>query len=284
MRWTGAGVTWLAAGAALLFATPGGVRGQDWQELSTSRKVGDERSVDVHIKYGAGHFRVRPGAAGTLYRMQLRYDADRFEPVAEYSRGLLELGVDGRGRSVDIKGDGDRGEMDLELSPTVAMDLVLEFGAVRADIDLGGMTLSDLDLSTGASESRVNFSRPTRGRIRTAEFHVGAADFEAENLANLRADRLEVEAGVGKVALGFGGEWEGDMQVSVSMGLGALELHVPEGVGVRLEKDSFLTSLEADGFVKDGDNHFSGNWDTAERRLVVEVDAAFGSIRIVRIR
>lgn len=281
---TGRGVLRLAVAGVLAAGLPLGVQGQEWEELSTSRKVGDETSVDVRVRYGVGNIRLRPGDGGTLYRMGLRYDADHFEPVAEYRSGRLELGVETVGRGLNLKGDHDGGELDLELSPEVAMDLVLELGAVRANLDLGGLTLTDLEIATGASESTVNVSRPTRGRIRTAEFSVGAADFVAENLANLRADRLDVEAGVGEVTLDFGGTWDRDMRVSVSMGLGSLELRIPEGVGVLLEKDSFLTSLEADGFVKDGDNHRSANWDTAERRITIEVDAAFGSIRVLRIR
>jgi len=275
-----------APSLALLLALslPSGARAQEWETLSASRKLSGEDAVDVRIKYGVGRFQVRPGDPGTLYRMDLRYDSERFEPVVEYSRGRLELGVETRGRNLRLKGDNDHGEMTLELSPGVPMDLVLEFGAVRASLDLGGMHLTDLELSTGASESSLDFSRPTRGRVRTAEFNVGAADFEALNLGNLRADRLAVEAGVGEVTLDFGGELAQDMQVSVSMGLGALELRVPEGVGMSLEKDSFLTSLDATGFTQDGNTYFSGNWDTAERRLTVDVDAAFGSIRIVRVR
>lgn len=274
----------MAAAALALASLPAAAAGQEWEELSTSRRVGDESAVDVRIRYGVGNIQLRAGDAGTLYRMGLRYDAEHFEPVAEYRSGRLELGVETMGRSLNLKGDRDRGELDLEFSPDVAMDLVMELGAVRANLDLGGLNLTDLEISTGASQATVDVSRPTRGRVRTAEFSVGAADFVAENLANLRADRIDVEAGVGEVTLDFGGEWEQDMRVSVSMGLGSLELRIPEGVGVLLEKDSFLTSLDADGFVKDGDDHVSDNWDTADRRITIEVDAAFGSIRVLRIR
>ncbi len=202
----------------------------------------------------------------------------------EASRGRLELGTRTLRGNMNIKGDNELGEMEVELGLGVPMDLVLEFGAVRANLDLGGLHLEDLELSTGASESTVEFSRPTEGRIRTAEFNVGAADFSAENLGNLRTDRLEVSAGVGEVTLDFGGDWTDDMRVDVSMGLGALEIYVPGDVGVRVDKDSFLTSLEADWLQKDGGVYYSDNWDRADHRLTVNIDAAFGSIRVVRTR
>lgn len=267
-----------------LLALPLPGAGQQWENVSASRKVSGDGPTDVRVKYGVGRFQVRPGEAGTLYRMSLRYDADHFEPLVDYRSGRLELGTETRNGNLNLKGNQDGGELDLELSRDVPMDLVLEFGAVRATLDLGGLTLSDLEISTGASESTLDFSEPTRGRIRTAELNVGAADFVARNLGNLRADRLQVGAGVGEVTLDFGGEWNRDLQVDISMGLGALELRVPEGVGVSLTKDSFLTSLEAEGLSREGRRYLSSNWDTAEHRLTIELDAAFGSIRVVRTR
>jgi hypothetical protein len=274
----------LLALAGLLLAFPEAGTAQELEQVSASRRVDDRAPMDVRVKYGVGRLQIRPGDADVLYRMDLRFDPEHFEPVVEYSSGRLELGTETRGRNLNIKGHQDGGELDLELSPNVPMDLVLEFGAVRATVDLGGMELTDLEISTGASESTVDFSRPTRGRVRTAELHVGAADFLAQNLGNLRAERLEVGAGVGEVTLDFGGEWTQDMRVDVSMGLGALELRVPEGVGVLLEKDTFLTSLEAEGLERDGSAYRSTNWGSARHRLTVDVDAAFGSIRVVRTR
>jgi len=155
---------------------------------------------------------------------------------------------------------------------------------VRADLDLGGLNLTGLELSTGASESSLDISEPNRGDIRTATFEVGAAEFQALNLGNLNAERIDFDAGVGSITLGLGGEWRRDARVSIDMGLGALELQVPEGVGLQLRKDSFLTSLDSEGLVKRGDTYQSLNWDRADRRVVVDLDAAFGSVKVVWVR
>ena len=98
------------------------------------------------------------------------------------------------------------------------------------------------------------------------------------------AGKINVDAGVGNVVLDFRGEWQGDADVSVDMGLGALELRFPEGLGVRLNKDTFLTSLDSEGLVKRGGSYYSLDWDEAEYRVTVNVDAAFGSIDVVWVR
>lgn len=272
-------LTWILLALVL---SPASVAGQEWETFSASRRVGNVTRLDVRVRYGAGDFRVLPAEAGVLYDVRLEYDASQFEPVLDFDGERLELGTETRGRNINVK--DDEGEMILELARDVPTELVLEFGAVRADLDLGGMTLTELDLQTGASESTVDFSAPNRTRMRSAELKVGAADFTATNLGNLNADRLDFSAGVGEVVLDFGGEWSRDLEVDVAMGLGSLELHIPEGIGVRLNKDSFLTSLEAPALVKDGDRYYSENWDEADRRMTIDIDAAFGSIRILRTR
>lgn len=109
---------------------------------------------------------------------------------------------------------------------------------------------------------------------------VGAAEFTARRLGNLNADRISVDAGVGEVTLEFTGRWQRDARVSVDMGLGALNLRFPEGLGVKLEKDTFLTSLDAQQMVKRGDAYYSLDWESADRKVTVSVDAALGSISV----
>ena len=92
---------------------------------------------------------------------------------------------------------------------------------------------------------------------------------------------IEVNAGIGHIELGFTGDWRQNARVSVDMGLGSLVLRFPRGLGVRLVKDTFLTSLDSQGLVKRGDTYYSLDYDEAECQITVDVDAAFGSIRVV---
>jgi hypothetical protein len=245
-----------------------------------SRQLSGEEDLDVRVRFGAGRLSIRPGEEGALYRMHLRYDEEAFEPVARYEGRRLDLGVEGTKHTIRWRKENTQ-EMELFLPWEVPMDLDLEFGAVRADLDLGGLQMKNLELSTGASESRVEVSRPNPLRMSLADFEVGAADFHIRYLGNLNADQITVDAGVGNVVLDFRGEWQGDANVSVDMGLGALELRFPEGLGVRLVKDTFLTSLDSEGLVKRGDSFYSLDWEEAEHRVTVTVDAAFGSIDVV---
>jgi len=264
----------------IVLSAADGAYGQNRRTVTLSRQVEDEQNLEVDVEYGAGRFSVGPAEAGVLYRMQLEYDEDVFEPVAEYRGSSLRIGAAGLGRRIRLGRNRKAGSMELTLSREVAMDLSMDFGAVRADIDLGGLRLTRLEINTGASRTVIDISEPNRETMSKASMDVGAAEFTVLNLGNLNTPVIEIDAGIGHIELGFTGDWRQDARVSVNMGLGSLVLRFPRGLGVRLIKDTFLTSLDSEGLVKRGDIYYSLDYDEAEYQITVDVDAAFGSIRV----
>jgi hypothetical protein len=279
----GAALAFVAAGG-LLTATADAAVAQSWRTMTVSRQAADVGSLEVRVRYAVGEVRLRSIGDGLLYRMELRYDEDAMDPVAAFDGRRLELGVDSRGRSLNVGRNRKAGSMRVDLGRGVPMTLGLELGAVEADLDLGGLSLVGLDLATGASASRLDVSTPNPSHMPSAKLQVGAADFTARRVGNLNADRLEVSAGVGQIELDFSGHWQRDLDVLVEMGVGSLELRFPEGIGVRLVKQSFLTALDSQGLIKRGDAYLSPDWDEAAHRITVDIKAAFGSIDVVWIK
>ena len=271
---------WVLVALVMCLSVVDAAHGQSWRTVTMSRQMEDEQSVDVDVRYGAGRLSVGPAEPGVLYHMQIEYDEDVFEPLAEYRGSRLRIGVESLGRRIRLRRDATAGEMELALSRDVAMDLNMDFGAVRADIDLGGIRLTRLEINTGASQTAIDISEPNPETMSRASMDVGAAEFTVRNLGNLNTQVIEIDAGIGDIDLGFTGDWRQNARVSVDMGLGSLVLRFPRGLGVRLVKDTFLTSLDSEGLVKRGDTYYSLDYDDAEYQITVDVDAAFGIIRV----
>ena len=271
---------WVGLALIVCLSVVEAAQGQSPRTVTMSRQVGDEQSIEVDVTYAAGRFSVGPAESGVLYRMQIEYDEDLFEPLAEYEGSSLRIGTESLGRHIRFGRDWAAGEMELALSRDVAMDLSMDFGAVRADMDLGGIPLTRLEIETGASQTLIDISEPNPETMSRASIDVGAAVFTILNLGNLNAEVIEVDAGVGEIELGFTGDWQQDARVSVDMGLGSLVLRFPRGLGVRLLRDTFLTSFDSEGLVKRGDTYESLDYDEAEYQITVDVDAAFGSVRV----
>jgi len=274
----------IAAGVAALIALSApAAEAQDWRTTSIMRQATNEQALDVEVGYGAGRLTVEPAEGRMLYQASLRYDARGFRPVAEYSSGRLRLGVDGND-NLHLGDDDDRGDgghMNLRLGRGVPLDLDFEFGAAMAEIELGGLSVRTLEVSTGASETRVEFSEPNPLEISTINFDVGAAQFTARGLANANARTVRLNGGVAEMTLDFSGRWRGDTNLEADFGLGSLTIRVPRDVGVRVHKETFLASFEGPRMSRRGDDdYYSDNWDSARHHLTIGIDGAFGDITI----
>jgi hypothetical protein len=274
-----------AAVAVLLLAATS-AEAQQWRSVSSSRQLAGEAKLDVQVRYAAGHLDVGAGSATRLYEMELRYDEDRFRPLTEYQRdsGVLRLGVQSRDEGgTRINRVSDESRARLRLNPRVPTRLRLEFAAGEAKVELGGLALQDVHLSTGASQTRVSVDTPNLARAERVKIEAGAADLQVTGLGNARAERIEVSGGVGNTVLDFGGRWQHDARVSVDMGVGAITLRVPRSLGVRVEMSSFLTRFERSGMERRGGAHYSSNWESAAHRLSFNVSAAMGAVNLVWI-
>ena len=267
----------------VVLAGAGDVQAIQLRSLSYSRQVTNEDHLEVKVSYGVGQLSVRRGDPGLLYRARMRFDEQFAIPTTRYENGRLEVGVSIRKGGAE-DGPFDMASMDLELPVDVPMDLHLDFLGGIAELDLTGMPISRLVLNNGASESKLRISRLNPERMTSAALNVGVADFEAQGLGNLNSRFVEVKAGLGVVVLGLDGDWPRDARLSIEMGLGAMEIRIPKSLGVRMHHEgSFLASIDADGFVRNGDTYTSSNWDDAVRRLHIDMSATLGAVELVWI-
>lgn len=262
-----------------------GAIAQSWRTVESARQLRDSSEHHVRVQYGAGRIDIGATTAPVLYSMSIRYDEATSTPIHSYDADsrVLTLGVNVQSERLSRDmGDKGKAEMRLSLSRTVPVDLDLELGATKAVLDLGGLNVLGLRLESGASETVLDFSSPNRARMRGLDVDVGAATFEARNLANANASAMRIHGGVGGVDLDFGGQWSQDVSVDVDLALGKLTLHVPRDVGVRVELQKFLASFDQQGLQKRGDAYYSENWDSAKYHLRLHAQTTFGGVEIDR--
>ena len=155
----------------------------------------------------------------------LKYDADRFAPVQQYAprTGILRLGLESVGKGgVRVTSRSQLEQVaTFTFSPSVPLALSANLGASEAELDLGGLTLTELTVRSGASRGTVDFSKPTQGECLHASFNLGATELTVRNLANAACAEVRIEGGVGRATLDFGGAWRRDTRLSVDLSMGA---------------------------------------------------------------
>jgi hypothetical protein len=206
--------------------------------LVTGRQIHAARdtAAPMHVKvtYGVGTLHVAPADAPWLYDVHLAYDQPDKEQTVRFDTLSRTLSIGGGPESDQIhigkRNDSDDSDLRVGLARGVPLDLRVEFGAGDAVLQLGGLSLSNLAVSTGASDATVRFDAPNPIVLDRLKFEVGAAGFKAINLGNAHARSLIVEAGAGDVDLDFGGRWTNDVTLDLTAALGAVHVHVPRGV------------------------------------------------------
>ena len=274
----------LALAVLALAAAATSVRAQSMRSFTTFRQLHGETRLQAELVYRAGGLRIAAGRANELYRMDASYDEERYFPASAYdaARGAVTLGLqpagDGGLRVVSTR--QLRQDANVAFAPSVDLDLDLKLGAVQADIELGGLSLTELTMEAGASQAVLRFSQPNQSRCRSTEITAGAAELTVLGLGNSRCDRFALEGGMGKVTLDFSGAWTSSTDAEVKMAVGELTLRLPRRIGVRLTLDRFLASFDPAGLVRVGDAFQSPGYDRAERRLDLEVTTAVGGVSI----
>ena len=272
-------VSWLA-----LVLGASGASAQTMRPFSTYRQWHGETSTTARLDFAAGALRLAAGRPNELYRMDVLYDGERYEPVSDFdaARGNVTLGLraagDGGIRVVSKRQLGQTAS--VTFSPRSDLALAVALGAVDGDLELGGLRLTSLDLKAGASRATVRFSQPNAARCRDAELSSGAADLTVLGLGNSRCDRIAFEGGVGRVTLDFSGGWTSSSHVAVKMALGQVELRLPRQVGVRLTLDKFLATFDPEGFLRQGNAYLSPGYDQAARHLDIDITTAVGGVTL----
>lgn len=263
---------------------------QSWRTESKTRQNRGQDFLDVRIKYAVGRFDLERGSDRLLYQINTKYDEDIFDLRSEYfesdGRGSLRIEIEGLDDEFDFEDDYEYkgGSLSVGLPSNTPMAVSVKLGAAEAKMDLGGLRLERLIYETGASDTHIRFSEPNPGVAEYCSFKVAAASFRVDDLGNSGCERITLSGGVGELELDFSGEWSHDATADINVGLGSIEIRVPDELGVRIEKSTFLMSFDAPGFEEtEGGVWISSNWEEARHHLTITISGALGGITVARL-
>ncbi len=134
---------------------------------------------------------------------------------------------------------------------------------------------ADADSEAGRGEWRLRVHPDPMLRLNV---ELGAGEVELD-LSDLNLEVLQVDVGVGKIVVRLPAE--GDFDVSLEGGIGAMEVVVPRGLAVRIRVSAGLTSTKLDGFIKQGEVYYSPGAENADEVIDLSLNQAIG-ILIVR--
>lgn len=185
---------------------------------------------------------------------------NRLAALPPGSSSLIEGEVDYYGDLVfDVEGEGERASILLDSRGTVAGFTVLSFEDMEWDVSLNPDVIYDLSMDSGS----------------------GGYEFD---LSDLQLSDFFLDSGSGAAEVHLP---EGSYRASFDSGSGSLTITLPAEAAVRLAFDAGSGELQLGsefqvislGPGEDG-NWQTANYETAEERIILDIDGGSGSIQI----
>jgi hypothetical protein len=175
--------------------------------------------------------------------------------------------------------DTEVNRLTVSIPPDRALALVLRVKQGESRIDLGGLTLTDLDAELSRGDHRLGFGTPLAQPVPQIRVDSRMGNVELAGLGNARARLLSASSRMGNFSVDLSGVWrDGEVsELDLEHSMGDLRLSVR--TAVRLSADSVSSATFGEGGQIDRRGETS---DTDAPALRLRVSTTMGSTRITR--
>lgn len=247
-------------------------------DIEVSRQDTSE-TTELVLSFGAGELALTPASIENLVEGRATYNVKEFKPEIITSGSRVEI----KTGDLEINGIPDFGgdyinKWDLNLAEEVPMDLKINAGAYKSDLELGGLTLENLQITDGAADVRLRFSRQNQTSMDTLRYETGASSVELYGLANANFENMIFKGGAGSYTLEFSGDLRQEATIDVDAGVSNVVVIVPSNVNARIFFDGGLTNIDVSGdWEKSGNDYYQ---DASGPRLTFNVNMGAGKLEI----
>jgi hypothetical protein len=270
--------------SVFVFGDPG-ADARSWRSLTASRPRDAADSLHVVLRYDAGTVTLGAAAAPLLYQASARFDASEQRISRSYNpvSSTLRIGLDSSAMRTSHRSSnasGNEARLDLGLAAGIPLDLDLDLGATRARLDLSALWVSALRVSSGATEADLTFGSANPKPMRDLFVDAGVGSMTIHQLGNAHAQRATVASTVGSVDLDLGGDWTGEMPLTMRIALATATLRVPRDVGIAMRLSKRIANIDSDGFTERDGVMYSTGYEQTKRHVTIDGSATLASINV----
>jgi hypothetical protein len=179
----------------------------------------------------------------------------------------------------------EHNDWNLKFTDAAPISFDVQLGLGKGDIDLSGLDIKDLNLSTGASSVNLLFDKPNKSVIDQITIETGLSKFVGSGLCNANFRHLKFEGGVGGYSLDFAGKLDREVSADIEVGLGSLTVSLPEDIGAKIIYEKSLVahlSIPREFREQDEGTYLSSNYYSAQGKIILHIEAGLGSVTIQR--
>jgi len=253
-------------------------------------------SIEIEIEFGLGELEISANEKSKIISGKIEYNPGHTETNVDFTsndtKAYLSLDVESGDKFECCEdginfddfdfGDDFHNHMDFNPASDIPTELELDFGLGEASIDITDIDLSYFELDCGLSDVKVIMDQSNNITCERVSISSGLGDFNGYGLGNLNTERFNLDVGLGSATIDLRGKFSEDMDLSIDVGLGSLELIIPEDVNIKLRVDhSFLSSVDVDGLESKGnDKYVSKDWDNNRPTIDGHISVGIGSVDV----
>jgi hypothetical protein len=170
---------------------------------------------------------------------------------------------------------------EFKLPLNLSTDVELDFGMGKANLDLSKIQISSLNIECGMGSVELEINDLNKIQCEIVIIETGMGEFSSCGLSNLNAEIVNIEVGMGAAELDFSDPISRDMEIVLEVGLGSIELVLPDNVNISAKvHDHFLSTIELNGLVKKRNKYVSEHWDNTQPTVTLDMSVGLGSIEL----
>lgn len=181
------------------------------------------------------------GSADGLLDATFIYNVAKWQPEIDYTVSGSE------GRLTVKQPDSDSGSVGIPKSDNIKYEW---------DLKLNNDIPMDLDINLGVGQSNLE-------------------------LSGLTLNSLDIQTGVGETTIDLTGDWSNSFDVDIEGGVSQTTVRLPDGVGVRVETQTGIGTIDVRGLIANGDTYTNAAYDSADVILDIKVQGGVGAIDLI---
>lgn len=241
----------------------------------------DDRRLELEV--GACKFNMNPSDDEHWVRGTYEHDGKGTIPrIDQYGNRIVVS--QGKGLSTNFNFFGGRSpRFNLGLGKRRPFALAFSAGATDAQLDLGGVPLTDLQIEDGAGRLHLDFSSPNPQRLEHLRLNTGAGKMTMLNLLNANFQRLTLEGGAAAYQVDFGGILTQDAEAKISVGMSQIGLTIPRSTSAKIIVESKVLGRNVSSELHEKDNAYyteAALQDPQAPQLTIVVEVGMGALSI----
>jgi hypothetical protein len=241
----------------------------------------DPKGLDlakVSLSIPSGTFSLAGGAEGLL-QGTIKYNVKDWQPLINNKPGDLSIQQGDVNKITGLPTKELVNDWMIKLTESTPLDLTIQAGAYKGNLDLGGIKLKSLSIMDGASQSTVTFSQPNSVVLDTFSYKTGASQVDLEKLGNANFTALSFDGGAGDYTFDLSGNLRQDATITIKAGVSNITMTIPAGVHAIIDNRGAISNLNTEGtWIVNGSTYEASGEGPV---ITVNIDVAVGNIKLI---